>query len=87
MHITHFLFMITLIKSAMHAISCATFHSRLRTELFKLAYPDSLLSHHLSGIITDCNRSPTLSALLDLPGFDLPPKRNEKFGYCGPDLV
>ena len=48
------------------ALSSATFHSRLKTELFKLSYPDSTPA---SIIITDCNHSPTLSPQLDLSGF------------------
>src|SRR6218665_3838124 len=62
----------------------ATFHSRLKTELFKLYYLDSTPAprHH-----TDCNRSPTLFPRLDLRGFYMAPKRNEKFGHCGLDLV
>ena len=53
------------------------------------AYPGSTPAHHhTSAIITDCNRSTTLSPRgLTFPDFDLAPKRNEKFGYCGLDLV
>ena len=47
-----------------------TFHSRLKTELFKLyPIPILLLPHDPSAIPTDCNRSPALSPRLDLPDF------------------
>src|SRR6218665_2284781 len=51
------------------ALSSATFHSRLKTELFKISYSAPLLHHPASAIITVCNRSTTLSPRLDLPGF------------------
>jgi len=60
------------------ALSSPTFHSRLKTELFKndlkqnsLRYPipAPLLHHHTSAIITNCNRSTTLFPRFDLPGF------------------
>ena len=46
-----------------------------------------LMNHHTPAITTDCNRSPRLSPRLDLPGFCLATKRNEKIGYCGLELV
>src|SRR6218665_2578697 len=60
------------------ALSSPTFHSRLKTELFKndlkqnsLRYPipAPLLHYHTSAIITNCNRSTTLFPRFDLPGF------------------
>src|SRR6218665_2168245 len=50
------------------ALSSTTFHSRLKTELFKLSYPDSTPAHDTSAATTGYNCSPTLSPRLDLPG-------------------
>jgi len=51
----------------MLALSSATFHSQLKTELLKLSYPGSTLAP--PHIRYHCNRSPTMSPRLDLPGF------------------
>src|SRR6218665_4127977 len=61
------------------ALSSATFHSRLKIELFKLSYPDSTPEPPPSSPITIV----ALPCLLGLtfPDFDMAPKRNEKFGY------
>jgi len=70
------------------ALSSATFHSRLKTELFKISYPDSTSApphvRHSSPITTVASR-----CLLGLTfsDFDQEPKRNEKFGYCELTLV
>ena len=69
------------------ALSSSAFHSRLKTELFKISYPDSTPAPHTTTIITDCHRSTMLSPRLNLPDFDLAPKRTEEFGYCGFDLI
>jgi len=51
----------------MLALSSATFHPRLKTELFTLSYPDSTPAP--LHITTNCNHSSTPSLQLDLPGF------------------
>ena len=51
------------------ALCPATFHSRLKTELFSCPIPILLLRHDTFATTTGYNRSPTLSPGLDLPGF------------------
>src|SRR6218665_2501534 len=71
------------------APSSATFHSRLKTELFKISF----ISRFHSCTTTRQLSSPTATVEprclpgLTFPNFDLAPKRNEKFCYCGLDLV
>jgi len=77
------IFDITLLPYACQAQKCTFMPRRRRCNCI----PVPLLHHHTSAIITACNRSTTLSPRLDLPGFWLAPKRNEKFSYCGLDLV
>ena len=70
------------------ALCSAILHLGLKTELVKLSYTDStpapphVRNHHRLQPY-----SPKLSLRLDFPDFDLTPKHNEKFGYCGLDLV
>jgi len=49
--------------------------------------PILILRHDMPATTTDYNRSPRCLPGLIFPDFDLTPKRNEKFGYCGLDLV
>src|SRR6218665_1684820 len=52
------------------ALSSATFHSRLKTELFKISYPDSTpATPHVHPHHPLHPYNPTLSPRLDLPGF------------------
>src|SRR6218665_2732084 len=70
------------------ALCSATFHSRLKTELFKLFYPGFTPApprvhhhHQLQPYV-----APRCLLGLTFPNFDLTPKRNDKFGHCGLDL-
>ena len=69
----------------LHSLLHSTRNWRLNSLRYSIPIP--LLRHHASAIITDCNHSPSLSPWLDLAGFWPGTKRNEKFGYCGLDLV
>ena len=51
-------------------LSPAIFHSRLKTELFKISpYPDFTPAHQTFIMTIDCNRTTTLSPRFDLSGF------------------
>ena len=51
-----------------HSPLLLSIHNRKQNSL-RYPIPVLLLHHHTSAIITDCNRSTTLSPRLDLPGF------------------
>jgi len=66
---------------SLHARSSAKFHSRLKTDLFKLFYNYTILRNH-SPPLPIATIVPRCLLGLTFPDFDLAQKReNDKFGY------